>query len=564
MIFRSSLYTTSFLLGLCVPSLAFAAVPPATPASEPARIQENLRLDKERPDVGGASIITLPDERAKQKTIKSSTTFKLKNIDVRNASVFTQDELKQEYADKLGEKVSLKDLYAIADSITARYRNAGYILSRAVVPPQRIKGGNATINIVEGFVDQVVIEGDNADSSLLRAYGDKIKNAKPLNTETLERYLLLIQDLPGMTARAVLRPSPTVSGASDVVISVSDKKVDGSLAFDNRGTRYIGPYQGALTVNANNMFGIYDRTQFRGSLTANPSELQFFQVSHDEQIGTEGTKGTISAAHTQTQPNFRLKPFDIEGNDTLLSASVLHPFVRSRQTNLFGNASFDIRNTSSSTFNVPLYDDRLKVGRIGGSYDFVDRFTAVNRIDAQLSKGFGWDDNSGSNLRSRSNGRTSFWKFNAQANRLQTISGPFGVYVSSTGQLASNALLSAEQFGLGGAQFLSAYDPSEVTGDSGVAGRMELQYSKSGEYQYLTAYQLYGFYDIGKVWTRNPAAGLKDSVSLASAGAGVRFNIMAPISGSFEVSTPLTKKVNANQPRNGGDTRAFFSLAYRY
>ncbi len=222
-----------------------------------------------------------------------------------------------------------------------------------------------------------------------------------------------------------------------------------------------------------------------------------------------------------------------------------------------------MRNTDSDSLGLPLYEDRLKVARIGASYDFVDRFTAVNRFDSQISKGIGWDDDTHVG-RSRTNGSTDFWKFNAQASRLQPISGPFSLFVSSEGQASSKALLSAEQFGLGGAQFLSAYDPSEVTGDSGIAGRAELQYSKSGDFQYLTAYQIYTFYDIGEVWTRNPSAGIKDSISLASAGLGVRFNIMDPISGSFEVSTPLTKDVNANLPNNGGDTRVFFSLAYRY
>lgn len=560
---RTALRTTSFLAFALVPVLAFAQAS-RTPAAEPARIQEQLRIDAARPEVGGATVITVPDEQGQAKTLNGGSSFVLKNVEIRNASVFTPTELQAEYADKLGQKVTLRDLSAIAARITAKYRNAGYILSRAVVPPQRISGGNATITIVEGFVDHVVIEGDNANAPLLKEYAEKIRSAKPLNTETLERYLLLIQDLPGMTARAVLRPSPTVPGASDVVITVSEKKFDGSVSADNRGTRYIGPYQGGVTVNANNLFGIYDRTQVRGTLTADPDELQFFQVSHDEQLGAEGTKLTVSAAHTRTDPGYRLKAFDILGTDTLVSAAVQHPFVRSRQTNLFGNASFDVRNTHSESFNTTLYDDKLKVARIGAAYDFVDRFTAVNRIDATLSKGLGWDVDSGSRARSRTNGRTNFWKMNAQANRLQPISGPFSLYVSAEGQMASNALLSAEQFGLGGAQFLSAYDPSEVTGDSGAAGRAELQYSQSSNLQYLSAYQLYTFYDIGKVWTRNPAAGLKDSVSLASAGAGVRFNIMAPLSGSFEVSVPLTKDVNTAKPNHGDDARAFFTLAYRF
>ncbi|MBY0407510.1 MAG: hypothetical protein K2Q01_07440, partial [Rickettsiales bacterium] len=369
MTLRTRLFATSLLTATLLPGLAFAQAVLRTPAAQPARVQENLRIDMERPDVGGAAVITVPDDSGKEKSLKPGATFTLKNVDLKNVSAFAPDEPKSEYANQLGQQVSLAELNAIAARITARYRNAGYILSRAVVPPQRIKGGNVTITIVEGFVNNVVVEGDNADSSLVRAYAEKIKNAKPLNSATLERYLLLMQDLPGLTARAVLRPSPTVAGASDVVITLSQKQFDGAITADNRGTRFIGPYQGGVTLNANNLMGIHERTQLRSTITSQTEELKFFQLSHDEQIGTEGTRLTVTAAHTRTEPGFRLKSFDVEGTDTLYSALVSHPFLRTRQENFFGNISFDIRNTNSDTLGQPLYADRLKVGRIGGSYD---------------------------------------------------------------------------------------------------------------------------------------------------------------------------------------------------
>jgi hemolysin activation/secretion protein len=272
------------------------------------------------------------------------------------------------------------------------------------------------------------------------------------------------------------------------VVSVAEKKIDGSVNVDNRGTRYLGPVQGGLTLNANNMLGLHDRTQIRGITTpADTSELQFFQLSHDEQLGSEGTRLTVMASRTRTRPNYRLKNFDIDGRDTLYSAAVAHPFLRSRQSNLFGSAQFDIRNTDSESLGLPLYGDRLRVARAGASYDVVDRFTAVNRMETQISKGFGWDDNVKPDIRSRTNGNTNFWKATAQASRLQPVAGDFSVFLAAQGQVSSGALLSAEQFGLGGANFGSAYDPSEVTGDSGIATRTELQYSPSLGVDWLTA-----------------------------------------------------------------------------
>lgn len=561
--FIFSLVATTSALVLA--SEASAQTPPRTPSAEPARIENNLRNLPSRQDMPDG-LITVPDDKTgAAKPIKGGASFTLTGIDVKQASAFSADELKDVYAADIGKPATLETLSAIAARITAKYRNAGFILTRAIVPPQKIKGGVATITVVEGFVDQVVFEGSEKPSTLLREYAERIRASRPLNTEALERYLLLMQDLPGLSAKAVLRPSASVPGASDVVITLAQKHVDGSVQIDNRGTRYLGPVQGGLTLNANNLLGWHDRTQLRGVTTVpQTSELRFFQLSHDEQVDSEGTRLTVSAARTRTRPSYRLKNFDIEGHDSIYSAALMHPLVRSRKENLYATAMFDHRQTESKTLGRQLYGDRLNVARIGTAYDVVDRFTAVNRLETQISKGFGWNDNIDPRVRSRAVGRTDFWKATAQANRLQPLSSDFSLFVGAQGQVASAALLSAEQFGVGGANFGSAYDPSEITGDSGVATRTELQYNPLLRSEILTAFQFYGFYDVGTVYNRNPAAGQKRRVSLASTGLGLRFNILEPLSGSLEVAQPLTRDVSTAAPRNGDDPRVFFSLAYRF
>jgi hemolysin activation/secretion protein len=557
------LKTSTFLFTSLLPVAAFATSVNVPSVAQPSRVGESLRIENIRPDVSGVSTVTVPNESG-SKPLKEGAKFKLNSITVENATAFSKADLEEDYKDLIGQSVSLNTLNQVTAKLTARYRNNGYILSRAVLPPQRINGGAVKIRIVEGFVDSVKFEGAE-NSGLLSEYAEKIRTAKPLDAATLERYLLLIEDLPGVKAQAVLKPSAKVPGASDVIISITQKMVDGSVTADNRGSRFIGPYQGSLTANVNNVLGMYERTQFRAVSAANPEEQTFFQVSHEQQLDSEGTKLNISAGKARTQPGYRVKAFEIKGVDTTYSAALSHPFIRSRQTNLFGTAQFDIRNTDTKALGTELNGDRLRVARVGASYDFLDGFQAINRAEAQVSKGFGWLDNTSPDVRSRVNGRTSFYKGTAQASRLQSLTGPFSVFVAAKGQVASAALLSAEQFGLGGADFGSAYDPSEITGDAGIAGRGELQFSHSNDANLIPSYQLYSFYDIGRVSRRNPAAGTKSVESLASAGFGTRFNLMDPISGNLELAIPVTRPVSANNAQGHGNAaRLFFSLAYRY
>ena len=548
-----------------LPEAAFAQAVRAPSVTDPGQVGQRLRIEEERPDVGGASIITLPDENGKQKKLASNVTFELKGIVFENLTAFKKEDLRQDYINYIGKDISLITLNQIAAKITAHYRNAGYILSRAVVPPQKINGGIVKIRIVEGHINKVILEGVPEKGDLIGEYANKIRDARPLDAATLERYLLLMEDLSGVSAHAVIRPSAAEPGASDIVVTVAQKNIDGSATLDNRGTRYMGPVQAGLTINANNMLGVYDHTQIHGAITPDITELKYGQIVHEEQLDSEGTKLALSASHTHTHPGYKISQLDITGDDTLYSAAISHPFLRSRQSNLFGNAQFDIRDTNSNALDGTdkLYDDHLRVLRGGGSYDFVDGWLAVNRFETQLSKGLNWDTGRDGDPRSRSTGRPDFLKGTGLISRLQPLDGPFGLYVSGTGQWSANTLLSAEQFSLGGPAFGSAYDPAEIVGDSGIAGRVELQYSRSGDFEVVPNYQLYTFYDIGQAWTRNALAGQKSTASLASAGGGVRFNILEPISGALEVAVPLTKLVAANG-QNGDSPRVFFSLAYRY
>lgn len=552
--------------GILLSSILIAdalAQAPGPSSAQPGRATERLRFEPERPAVGKGPLITVEGKDGSQ-SLSEATTFVLQQVIIENATVFTPEELTSDYSEYIGKRVGLGTLNKIADKITARYRNAGYILSRAVVVPQRIKNGEVTIRIIEGSVDQVIIQGDKTSSRLLSRYADKIKNSKPLDIATLERYLLLMEDLPGVTAHATLRPSANVSGASDVIITLDEKAVNLALTADNRGTRFLGQGQGSITGSVNNMLGgVYEKTQLRFLNTFERDELHYGELRHEEQLGSEGTVLALSGALTRSDAGHTLKNFDVIGDDLLLSTEITHPFIRSREKNLYGSVQYDYHKTEVEALNVDLYEDILNVFRIGTAYDFVDTYSGVNRMDIKLSKGMGWDDNSSTGSRSRAGGRTNFLKANAEVSRMQPISGPFAAFVSASGQISNRALLSAEQFGVGGSNYGSAYDPSEIVGDNGIAGRAELQFTDQDRVEWIPTYQLYSFYDVGRVTARRPSAGQDGDQSLASTGLGVRFNTSVPLSGGLELAIPLTRKVAANGA-DGSAPRAFFNLAYKY
>ena len=486
--------------------------------------------------------------------------FVLSEIAVDGATVYRESDFLPLYESSLGREISLVDVYGFAAAITAMYRQDGYILSRAIVPPQRIRAGMVRLQVVEGYIDEVTFEGDIAEPSrLLRAYGDKIRDSRPLRIGVLERYLLLANDLPGLSARAVLKPSADQPGASDLTMVLEQDDVDGVATFDNRGSRFVGPFQAVLGTGFNSLVGLHERTTLRVVGTTQIEELRLINVTHQEQVGNEGTKLDLSLSQADLEPGFTLSPDDIESSSTSASIALFQPWIRTRGENLSSTVRFDYRNSLTDRLESRLSEDRLRVARLSTSYDFVDRYLGVSLLSAELSQGLNilGETPSGSSDLTRENGRSDFTKLNGNLLRLQRLLPRVSLLLEGSGQYSFSQLLASEEFGVGGAQFGRAYDPSETTGDHGVAGKIELRYSQPVEVDFLADVQFYGFYDYGVVWQ---VRARDDAV--ASAGAGLRLRFTDRLSGLVEWAKPLNHSVDA-LGRDGRDARIFFNLVAR-
>jgi len=96
------------------------------------------------------------------------------------------------------------------------------------------------------------------------------------------------------------------------------------------------------------------------------------------------------------------------------------------------------------------------------------------------------------------------------------------------GQYTDSALIPGEQFGLGGATSVRGFDEREVANDRGIFGSAELYTPNLTQWLPLpkSLCRLLAFYDIGQVSGVNVQPGDQDRMTLTSAGAGIRLDIM--------------------------------------
>lgn len=537
--------------------------PPVPGTVEPGQIEKYFEPRPRPPPKRDIIVPPSPAERVPPEA--EGIRFVLSDIAIDGMTVYSKPDLTPVFQSYLGKEVSLAQVYEIAQSLTARYRNDGYILSQVIVPPQRIRNGIVRLQAIEGYIDQVKLQGDPIDRpSLVIAYVDKIKASRPLRAKVLERYLLMLNDLPGVVARGTLLPAERQPGASDLIVTVSQRKIGASFGITNRASDFLGPWQANLHLAANSVLGLYEYTSLLLVTSLGNDRLRFGSLSHGQLLGAEGTAVNLYVNGVDAKPGLLgVILQDIVPRSISTGITFSHPLIRTRTDNLHLRGGFTYFNGVTEFSGITLFDDRIRAFRVGATYDVLDRWYGSNVVDLELGQGVDVLDASDEDSLdvSRPGAPSDFTKLNLYAARLQSLTPTWSVFGAVTGQYAFNKLLSPEEFSYGGEPFGRGYDPSELVGDSGGAVALELRYQGPRFTDWVNNYLLYAFYDAGIVWRRDPGIGEERDESAMSAGLGLRFNLPYGISGFVEYAQPLTREVAAE---GDDDARFFMGIAATY
>jgi hemolysin activation/secretion protein len=498
----------------------------------PGREREQL-LDRQtapRAQPGGPAV-SLPSTVAPEGAAKINLT--VRQIRIVGSTVYSAEQLAPLYQPLIGRRVPLQAIYDLAQAITAKYGADGYVLSRAIVPPQELAPGGAVVRIevVEGYVDKVEWPAKLARyRDFFSYYASKITSERPANVRTMERYLLLANDLPGLKFTSSLRASKTNRNASTMVVEVAEKPVDLFARVDNRGTQSRGPWQYYLSPTFQNLAGAHEALTLAYAGVSPPKELQFVAPSYRQVLTPEGLTVFVNASYGWGYPGGQiLEALNFKTRSTYVEGGAYSPIVRTRERNLTATALMFMSESYSfinADQNNPFNVDRLRGVRLRLEGDMADRLNGINQFSTTLSQGIeglGSTEN-GQPFASRPAGRVDFTKLEVFVSRIQPLPARFSAQIAGYGQYGFTPLLSPEQCSYGGRVFGRAYDPSDLLGDSCLMGFVELRYDLPTGAALAPSTQLYTYVDKGYRYIKSAPVGLDATATAASAGAGVRLN----------------------------------------
>lgn len=485
--------------------------------------------------------------------------FVLKEIKVIGAEIFTCEELVEPFEDYCGQTITLGQAQEIAQKMTTRFQKEGYILTQVIIPPQHIKDGVLTLQVVAGFVDKVEITGCMIPEliGLLDCYGHRIRCSHPLHSKVLERYLLLANDIPGLSVKAVLTPSKTTPGAGDLKLVTTQKFEQGFFEINNFGSRFLGPTQYLWYGQVNSLYKAGDNTNLFFLTTMN-REVNYFQLSHSEMVDDEGARYNAYARYSDSHPGFILKPLHITGIYKVGGLDVMYPIIRSRLENFYITGSFNVIDSSSRAFSIPLFNDRIRPLYVTFLYNHWDDH-GVTQIEFSIHRAFKWMKASGASNISRPQGKSAFTKLYLTYSRDQKLCENFSFFTLAIAQYSFDPLLAIAQLPFGGYYVGRGYDPAEILGDCGIMGIFELRYDGHPIDECLTP-QYYAFYDYGSLWNKYASSGFLHQ-SATSGGLGIRLKTKADVDINLFFAKPFTKIVNSLGNKHA---RYFFSFHYTF
>lgn len=448
----------------------------------------------------------------------------------------------------LGRAASAATLQAIAEALSKAYDHSAVALYSVAIPAQSLSQGVLHVRIAEGYVEQTVITGDvkGGALALVRRYAETLAAERPLSKRSLQRYLSLIRDIPGLTVDANLVRGQAV-GAVRLVLTLKQKRHDFGVSFDNRSQQQLsnGEFQAAGKLYSTLRSG--DETDLTLAAATNFKAFRYANLTHSTPIGANGLRATVSAAHLDT----RLRHSPIKGDADILSFGISDPLIRSYKRNLTLSASIDAVNSDNAVLGSLLARERTRALRAAAIFsDAGDKHLLSTTLIASHGLDiFGADTN-------LTLTDPRFTKVSGTVSLTRTLGKHFVARLNGAGQWTRDPLPAVERFLVGGTPYGRAFPVATLAADRGAAGSVELAWRPNITKAFANS-EIYVFGDRAGVRyvARDPIPAAH--YDLASAGAGVRLAFRE----KAELDLEAARRIDRPYPGFSGDWQ--FNVAWR-
>jgi len=460
--------------------------------------------------------------------------FDIRSYRIEGNTLLQQAEIDRGLAPFIGRRKDFGDVQRALEALQDLYQQGGYAGIQITLPEQELERGDVTFRVVEPRVTRVLVEGNEHFSSdnARRSVPSLVPGRTPLTRE-ISASIRVANENPAKQSAVLLRPAAG-EGEVDAVIRVADvPPLRYSINFDNTGNEETGKYRTGFAVQHSNLFDL-DHVLTAQYITSpqNTNDVEVFGVGYRIPLYGLGDSIDLIAGYSTVDSGTVQNLFDVSGQGAVYA-------VRYNQ-NL--RKIDDLEHRLVYGLDYRAYQNL--VTPVGGTFNFVPDITVhpVSVIyGAQLKqerREYGFYFGVAQNIPGGNDGTDDVFKSSRTGARAAyrttrfggTVSGSFRkdwqFRVKMDAQYSRDALIAAEQFGLGGSESVRGFNERYTSNDKGYRSNWEIYTPELGTMLGMekAKFRLLTFYDTGHVIRNNPQPGELKNVSLDSIGFGVRMN----------------------------------------
>ena len=506
-----------------------------------------------------------------QKVAEKKLSFNVFEFKVDGNTVLEKGKIEEAVYPFLGEEKSIEDVEKARVALEKTYQDAGYLTVSVSIPQQAADTGIVVLKVTEGSVERLRVT-DSKYTSLaeVKSRVEEFGEGKVPHFPTAQKQLGTVNRGQNRQVTPVLRAGRS-PGKVEIDLKVQDKlPLHGNLEVNNKyssnttETRINGGVRYENLWQKDHSIGL--------SFQVSPENLDESKVLSATYL-IPRMNGDYFAAYGVISKSDIAAVGDVNviGNGIILGARYIKPLPLLE--NYFHSLTFgadykdfdeSVNLLGSDGFKTPIAYTAFLLG-YDGSYQSPASQTQFNLGFNFSTRGFG---NSEEEFRAkRSFANPNYAYLRTDIKHTQKLPKDWILQAKLVGQLASDPLVSAEQFTIGGVDSVRGYLESQELGDNGLSISLELRtppmnkYLKSNAFSdYIKEFYAYGFVDAGYVSTIDATPGQDSNANLLSTGLGLKVKSTKGLFTNLDYAHALRQAGNVES----GDDRLHFRVGYEW
>ncbi len=509
--------------------------------------------------------------------------FDIDRFKIEGNTLLKTDEIEAVLQPYTGKQREYGDIQRAIEAIRQHYRAEGFSVVWVVAPEQDLDRGVVTLRVIEARIGKITLSGNRFfDDTNIRSSLPALREDVSPRAGDISENVQLANENPAKQVDVVLRPGeqPSVVDATVEVIDVRPLKA--FLTFDNTGNPQTGDYRLGIGVQHSNLFnrdhvGTFNYVTSPGkenqvSLYSGSYRLPLY--SRGDSMDFIAAYSDVSAGTTQTVAgpltfSGKGEVYGLRYNQLLARrGEYSHRLVYGLDYRAYKNAcalgDFGAAGCGPAAVDVTVRPISVaysgnwaQPGRIS------DFYVALSHNIPGAANGEASDFNAARPSPNGGEGASSRYAIlRFGASMVNAFASNWQVRAAVNAQYTSDALVTGEQFGIAGATAVRGFLEREIGRDTGYIANLEL-YSPNLMGELISGEgNLRGllFYDIASA-ANNPLAGeAKLQTSIASIGAGVRWNIQR----NFNMRFDLARVIDEGGSRKAGDLHGHISVYFGF